>query len=486
VRDDLLRLLPFAVFLLDWLVRIGLSVRVVMRRRSVGVSLAWLSVLLAFPLAGGVLYLLFGELRLGQTRMRRARAIHEGYRGWLRSLRERYPAPPAPEGAAWPSVMRLLDATLDWPPLPGNAITLLDDSDAVFDRLVADVDAARSTCLMAFYIWSPGGRADELAGALARAAARGVACRLLLDAVGSSAFFREGGAESLRARGVEVVAALPVKLYRVLFERFDLRLHRKVVVVDGRVAYTGSMNVADPRFFKQGAGVGEWVDAMARLEGPVVEALAAVFFEDWERETGQGAGPLRGVLPSAQPSPGAATVQAIPSGPTSPRVLTSAVLLQAIYEADREIVLTTPYFVPEEPLLLALASAAARGVEVHLVVPARNDSRLVDLSSRAFQGDLAGAGVHIWLFDAGLLHTKSVAVDGRLALFGSLNLDPRSLYLNFEITLAIDDPAFHATLRALQQTYIDRAEPFDLAAWKARPFGRQLAENLARLAGPLL
>jgi cardiolipin synthase len=161
-------------------------------------------------------------------------------------------------------------------------------------------------------------------------------------------------------------------------------------------------------------------------------------------------------------------------------------LLAAIYAARRELVLTTPYFVPEESMLLALGSAARRGVEVTLVVPARNDSKLVDLASRAFQGDLAEAGVRIMLFDAGLLHTKSITIDGEVSLFGSVNLDPRSMVLNFELTLAVYDREFTQYLRDLQEQYIEKSRRLDLDAWRARSWGRRLAENTARLVGPLL
>jgi cardiolipin synthase len=158
----------------------------------------------------------------------------------------------------------------------------------------------------------------------------------------------------------------------------------------------------------------------------------------------------------------------------------------AIYAARRELVLTTPYFVPDESLLTAMTSAARRGVEVTLVVPDKVDSLLVRLASRAQQGDLAVAGVRIAMFHGGLLHTKSITVDGEFSLFGSLNLDPRSLFLNFEITLAVYDHGFAAELRSLQQSYIDRSEPMDLAAWQARPGVVQFTENAARLVGPLL
>jgi cardiolipin synthase len=475
------------VFAVDWMIRIGLSLRVVMRRPQVGVALAWIAVILSFPFAGALIYVLIGEPRLGRERAGRATAVHRPYREWLGGLRSRYDTsgPAAEDGSA--GLARMIESVLGPPPLAGNELTLHTDAESFFRALIADVDAARRTCHLEFYIWSDGGLADELAEALLRASARGVVCRVLVDALGSKAFLKGPTAERLRRGGVRLRVALPVGLGRALTVRFDLRLHRKIVVLDGEVAYTGSQNVADPRFFKQGAGVGRWVDAMARLRGPAVEALGVTFLEDWEMETGEGLQALAdGHDLHTLPAAGHSSVQVAPTGPNLPPSLAQAILLEAIYSARRELVLTTPYFVPDESLLIALASASSRGVEVTLVVPARNDSRLVDLASRAFQGDLAASGVRIRLFDGGLLHTKSITVDGRWGLFGSLNLDPRSLRLNFEITLAVYDPSFTGSLRGLQQSYIDDSRPLDLAAWRARAPLTKLAENAARLVGPLL
>ncbi len=473
-----------ALLAADWLLRFVLAVRVVMRRLAVGTTLAWLTIILSFPLVGSLLYLLFGELKLGRRRAERARAIHGPYREWQRSLKRRYTEPPTIPADAEPTA-RLLEAIGGVPPLAGNALTLLAGADATIAALLADIATAQTSIDLEFYIWSEGGLVDEIEAALIAAAGRGVAVRLLVDAVGSGAFLKGPGPDRLRRGGLKLYGALPVNLVRALFVRFDLRLHRKIVVIDGRVAYTGSLNMADPRYFKQSAGVGEWVDAFARLEGPAVEGLQATFIEDWELETGSGLAPEPATRPTL-PAAGPATVHSVASGPNLIPVAMRALLLESIYSARRELILTTPYFVPDESILIALGSAAVRGVEVTLLVPARNDSAIVDRASRAFQGDLAQAGVKIRLFDAGLLHTKSITIDGRTSLFGSLNLDPRSLQLNFEITLAVYDETFTRQLRDLQQSYIARSEPFDLAHWQARSFGTRLVENAARLAGPLL
>jgi cardiolipin synthase A/B len=476
-----------AAFAADFVIRVGLSVRVIMRRRPVGVSLAWLTIILIFPFAGAAIYLLFGELRLGKRRAEYAARIHKPYQAWLADLRSRTQVDWTAVGAECEPLASLAEAAGGIPALPGNELRLLDDAEAVFRALIADIDAARRTCHLEFYIWKAGGMPDDVAEALLRASTRGVICRVLVDAVGSRAFLRGHLVERLRQGGIRVQAALPVSLFRMLFVRSDLRLHRKIVVIDGEVAYTGSMNLVDPRFFKQHAHVGPWVDSMARMRGPAVEALAITFLEDWELETGEGIEQLRETS-DAHPSPpsGPAIVQVVPSGPIGREESIQGVLLMAIYAARRALTITTPYFVPDESLVMALMSAAFRGVAVTLIVPARVDSILARLASQPHLGDLLEAGVRIALFEDGLLHTKSVTVDGELSVFGSLNLDPRSLVLNFEITLLVYDRAFTTTLRALQESYIERSRPMDLASWRARPPLRRFAENAARLLSPLL
>jgi cardiolipin synthase len=474
-----------ALFLLDLLIRVGLSARVVKRRLPVGTALAWLSIILILPLAGAALYLLVGEYRLGRRRTRRAGELARVCRERFPELRAAKPADGVGLGPAGEALARVAAAALGCAPLPGNRLRLLENAEAAFPVLIADIDRARRSCDLEFYIWSVGGLADEVVAALVRAAGRGVACRVLVDAVGSAAFLRSARAEELRRAGVRVWAALPAGVLRLLLVRPDLRLHRKIALIDGEVGYTGSLNLADPRLFKQNAGVGQWVDALARVEGPAVRALAVTFLEDWAVETGEAIDWEREVG-EGRASAGPATVQVMPTGPDARVEALAQVVLTAIYAAAEELVLTTPYFVPDEALLTALKSAAARGVKVCLIVPAEVDSRLVHYASRAHQADLLAAGVRIALYKGGLLHTKSIAVDGRHSLFGSVNLDPRSLRLDFEITLAVYDEEFTRSLRRLQQAYLDGSDLLDLDACRARSALERFAEDAARLVGPLL
>jgi cardiolipin synthase len=469
-------------------IQLLLSFRVLMQRRRVGETLAWMLVIMVFPLLIGVgIYLLLGELKLGQRRARRFENLYTPIRDWLRQLEERFADDPLQLSSKAEQLSQLGRQTFGLPTLPGNNIELIKSWQGVFQSLVADIEAAQSSCHLEFYIWQTGGEVDRIAAALLRARERGVVCRILVDALGSRRFLKSNAAKQLREAGVHIQDALSGGIFRLPFVRLDLRLHRKIVVIDGRIAYTGSLNMVDPRYFKKDSGVGQWVDAMVRIEGPTVESLAITFLADWYIESNSELAELQH-SGDAKPLPkiGEAAAQAFPSGPAFILGAIEQILIMAVYTAREELVLTTPYFVPSEILMMALASAAQRGVKVVLVVPARVDSHLVRYASQASKSDLLKAGVRIANFTGGLLHTKSVTVDGEMSLFGSVNLDPRSMRLNFEISLAVYNREFTQQLRALQQSYIDQSHLMDLAMWQNRPLKNRVAENAARLWSPLL
>jgi cardiolipin synthase len=382
---------------------------------------------------------------------------------------------------------RLGRSLIGGPTVRGNRFELFSDTQAILAAIARDVDGASMSVLMEFYIWSEGGAADEILEAVIRAARRGVRCLLLIDGLGARPWWKGTQPQRLRDAGVQLRPALPTGLLRTLIGRTDLRLHRKIVVIDGAVAWTGSMNLVDPRYFKQGSGVGEWIDAMARFEGTVVNPLAGVLIGDWTLETGEpllklidGAG-----LGRAQPT-GTANVQVVPTGPGQSEDGLLQMILGLINAARDELVLTTPYLVPDDAMILALRAAAARGVEVTLIVPEKVDSFLTRYASRSYYDDLLDAGVVIQLYRGGLLHTKSISVDETMSMFGTVNLDMRSLWLNYEVALFIYQAEFATALRALQQTYIAESIRLDPTDWAARPFRKRLIENALRLFSPLL
>ena len=480
-------ILTTSIFLADLAIRIGLSLRVIMRKREASVTLAWLVIILLLPFAGAIIYLLLGENRLGQKRAAHAAASVPIYKKWVAGLNQRIKFDWNRASAAYQPVEAQARRVIGLPTLPGNDLRLIDTPETFFRLLLADIDRASKSCFLQFYIWEEGGLADEVAEAVIRAAGRGVSCRVLLDSIGSETFLQSARATEMKSRGVEIVEALPAGIFRALFVRIDLRNHRKMAIIDGEVAYTGSQNLVDPRFFKQDEGVGEWIDATVRVRGPVVEALTATFFYDWFVESGISQQELSdtGEILEAEIA-GEALVQLVPSGPGFERGGIHDLLLTTIYTARRELILTSPYFVPDNAILSALKSAALRGVEVTVIVPRRNDSRLVHYASRARYSELARNGVRIMTFDAGLLHAKTITVDQEFSLIGSVNLDMRSFWLNFELTLFVYNRQFTEQLRTMQQQYIQRAEPLDTPLFAQRSFVARLKENCALLVGPLL
>ncbi|MFM7809697.1 MAG: phospholipase D-like domain-containing protein, partial [Planctomycetota bacterium] len=288
---------------------------------------------------------------------------------------------------------------------------------------------------------------------------------------------------TLEAGGVRVAEALPVTLFRLVFARLDIRNHRKLLIVDGTIAWVGSQNIADASFAPK-ARYAPWVDCMLRIRGPLVRELQVVFVEDWFMEHEEDLDAALAIEPAFETD--GLSAQAVATGPNFRNDAMASLLQAAVHLARGEIVLTTPYYVPDLAMQSALAVAARRGVRVHLVVPRRNDSWLVQRASRAFYDELLDAGVSIHEFTGGLLHAKTLCVDGTTSVVTSANLDRRSFEINFEMGVLVYDAGFAGRLRVLQQGYIDRSVRVDPIEWAARTLGRRLLEGAAGLLSPLL
>ncbi len=276
--------------------------------------------------------------------------------------------------------------------------------------------------------------------------------------------------------------ALPVNPVRRLFARLDLRNHRKLAVIDGRIAYTGSQNVVRADYGKK--GVGEWRDLMVRLVGPSVSQLQAVFLEDWEFETGHLIdGPEYFPPPGVQ---GPVALQVVPSGPNHPTRILRDLVVESLHAARRRVVIITPYFVPDEALLVAIRLAVVRGVQVDLIVPARSDQLWVGLAGQYFVDELLQQGVHVHLYQHGLIHVKAMAVDDGFAMLGTANFDIRSFYLNFELNLLSYEADLNGLLRFYQSKCIQESKKLDLSAERSRGMLQQWGAEFAKLLSPLL
>ncbi|WP_163936539.1 cardiolipin synthase [Paraferrimonas sp. SM1919] len=479
--DHFYQVLSIIIVGLYWLLVATVSFRIALKRRAFGVSIAWLLLIYILPIVGVAVYLLFGELNLGQMRSKRALNMFRHYRRWFEDIK---PNSKQLSAHARP-IHELSLRRLGIPSQFGHDIKLFSDTELILSALIDDINQAQTSIAMEFYIWQPGGLADEVASALIEASKRGVKIRLLLDAAGSKVFFSTKWPARFKGEGIEVVKALGVHPLRMFMRRLDLRQHRKIVVIDDKVAYTGSMNLVDARYFKTGAGVGQWIDIMVRIQGPSVPVLSSVQAWDWEFETGQRY--LQEISrQSSQHYEDNYALQVIPSGHGLPENVIQQILLLNIHHAQKSIILTSPYFVPSESLLEALKMAAYRGVKVQLIVPLKNDSLMVGWASRSYFAELLEAGVEIHQFDGGLLHTKSMLVDGEHSLIGTVNLDIRSLRLNSEVSLAIDSPAFCQQLHQLLESYLQSAKPLSLANWRQRPTYKKLLEQFFYMFGPLL
>ena len=353
--------------------------------------------------------------------------------------------------------------------------------------IIHDINQAEKSINMVFYIWSAKGLVKDVIQALIKAQQRGVAIHILLDSVGSRPFLKSTECQAMCDNGIEVTETLHVNLFRMFFNRIDLRQHRKIIVIDNQISYTGSMNMVDPKFFKKNSNVGEWIDIMVRINGPVSAVLNGLHAWDWEIETAAKL-PLEEpdcpLLPLEQNNSHA--VQILATGPCFPDDLMSQSLAIAIFSARKSIVITSPYFVPSHNIAEALRIAALRGVEVSIILPKENDSLMVHWASRTFFDDLLAAGVKIYNFNKGLLHTKSMLIDNRLALVGTVNMDMRSFLLNFEVTMVVEDPAFANEISLLHESYIKNSELVDYVTWSTRSVYQRIVEKLFFLFSPLL
>ncbi len=469
-----------------WAIVLTLGVRIMMRRRETGVALAWLIVIISIPLFGAAVYMLVGETWLARGRRKRAAELVPLTAAGIAALRDEAEVEWAKGDVFNRALSRYADRALDAPALTGNRIEVLDGAEPFFTRLIQDIDGAQAACRLMFYIWWPGGAVDAVEDALIRAAARGVDCLILVDAAGSRAFLGSDHHERLTRAGVSIVPLLPTGPFRWLLSRIDLRNHRKIVAIDRHTAYCGSMNMADPREFKADDGFGQWVDVMVRVEGPTADALDLTLAQDWALEEHDPVEHMAAREPALREVRGAHTAQVISSGPGQTPRGTLDTVLTMIYAARRELILTTPYFIPDESMLTALICAVRRGVSVTIILPERVDSPLVRLASRAFYADLLKDGAEIRLFSAGLLHAKTMTVDGAAALIGSANMDRRSFGVNFETSLFIYSEDVVDAVREVQRRYIEHAAPLDSDEWAARSLPHRLIENAVQVFAPIL
>lgn len=446
-------------------------------------SLAWVCVLIMFPVGGLVLYIFFGRFikntqmisrrkrrRLMRNEVPNPEQEHAETRGISRESRQ---------------IMRLGHSMTGSPVFEANHVEIITDGKNKFETLMADIANARKFINLQYYIIENDSTGQRLGCALAEAADRGVKVRVIYDDIGSMSLRRSKILKKMRAHGVEIFPFSHVA-FPPFATRINWRNHRKVGVIDGVVGYIGGMNIAD-RYMEGNRSFAKWRDTHLRVTGPGVNALAYSFAVDWNF-MGR---PLLDDKPSAhktQPRPGAlpASLQLVTSGPTSRWSNVAFMLLKAISAAKRRVFIQTPYFLPTESLLRTLQAAALAKVDVRVMMPAKSDSRILTSASRSFVWECLRAGIKFYLYQGGMLHAKTIIVDEELASVGSTNFDFRSFEHNFEGNFFIYSHEVNA--RLVRDFIADQRECVRVKAaqWRRRPLTAKIYESITRLLSPIL
>lgn len=467
-------LLGSYLLLIDWLIRL-VALCWIPTRTTPGAARSWLLLVGFVPLLGLPLYLLFGHPWLSRERIRRQAEASQVIRE-EQALQHRLRWTPQPDTAS-AEIVPLVQRQGDFMPVHGNAVDLLTDYDESLHTLIADIDQAEDRVHLLYYLMFDDAVGEAIVEALQRAAARGVQCRVLLDAVGAKRGLRVYR-KRLQARDIEVRAMLPGGLRWRRSGRMDLRNHRKIAVIDNEVAYVGSQNLAGPQFVPGHPNR----ELVARVRGPAVAHLEAVFASDWYMETGQRLDVITDVPECGDDI----ATQLLPSGPAYPYSNARDAVAALIHLARRRLVMVTPYFVPDEATLSALRIAALSGVQVQLILSASNNQRLTSWAQEAYYDELLRCGVRIALYEPQFLHAKHMSVDEDIAVLGSINMDIRSFALNAEIGLICYDRALVQQLCAIEDGYLRESRQLDLQQWRSRPTWRRSREGIARLADALM
>lgn len=472
--------------LIHFTLQLVLSIRVILRpHRDPASRVAWLVFIIAVPLLGVVAYILLGDISIGRNRI--ARMDHV-----VKSLPKCHDIPGMrvkdiqPKSRThWDHLFQVGQSINGFEAIGGNHGSLLPDSYASIDAMVADIDAATSHVHFLVYIWLSDTNGRKILEAIKRAAKRGVICRVMADGLGSRILIQSDEWQQLQQSGAKTAVALPIRrtIFAPLFTRVDLRNHRKILVIDNRITYCGSQNCADPEF-RIKAKYAPWVDAVIRFEGPIARQNQLLFAADWMAHVDED---ITDVLmePVGHFSHGF-VAQAIGTGPTYRYSAMPEMFESLMYSARKELLITTPYYVPDEPMQAALCASGRRGVETTLILPAKNDSWFVAAASRSYYADLLASGVRIFEYVGGLLHTKSLTIDGEISLIGSANLDRRSFELNYENNILFYDVALTSQLRERQLSYRWQSHEVTRESVAQWPVMQRLLNNTVAMMGPAL
>ena len=464
----------------------SIAVILISAKRRPSTAIAWMLTIIFIPYIGAIAFFLVGLSRLPKRRREKqhevSRAILDRTEGLDRvSHRDEWP-----EWLA--SSVRLNENLGALPMVGGTRAELIDDYEGAIAAMVADIDTAEQYVHVEFFILTLDATTEPFFAALERACARGVTVRVLSDHLMSILYPpRKETLGRLAAMGAEWHGMLPLRPWKGQWQRPDLRNHRKLVVVDGRVGHTGSQNMIQSNYGKKKSiarGL-HWHEVMVRLEGPVVRELDAVFVTDWFSETDELL-PLDTSPVVLGDDPALLDAQVLPSGPSFENDNNLKLYTTLIHKAERQVSITSPYFVPDEAILLAIVTAASRGLLVELYVSEIGDQFFVYHAQRSYYEALLRAGVRIYLYQAPtVLHSKHFTIDDDVAIVGSSNMDIRSFSLNMEVSVMVHGAEFVQRMRAIEASYRAASRELTLDEWVHRPWGEKVRDSIARLTSSL-
>lgn len=476
--------IAIAVLAIDLSIRFA-AIVIIPRNRRPTSAMAWLLAIFFIPIIGVLLFLVIGNPRLPRSRRKKQEQINEAIFAISERLNSGTERPNAPQ---WLKSLVGMNQKLGALPLTGdNGAHLIGGYQESLDAMADEIRTAKKFVHVEFYILQSDAATDNFFSALEEVAARGVKVRVLLDHWANrwKPYYKETIAR-LTAMGAQWHVMLPVRPLRGHTQRLDLRNHRKLLVVDGKVGFLGSQNVTDstynlPKNIKRGL---HWVDLMVRVDGPVVASINAVFYSDWYSETDEILGDEEVI--NIESGSGDLDCQIVPSGPGFEVENNLRLFLGLLYAAQEKIMMVSPYFIPDEALLLAITSACDRGVAVELFVSEEGDQAIVYHAQRSYYEALLRAGVRIWMYKRPyILHTKSLTIDDEVAVIGSSNMDMRSFGLNLEISMLVRGAEFVDELRAVEDEYRESSRELTLEEWMKQPLRSTILDNLARLTSAL-
>ncbi|MFQ5732590.1 MAG: cardiolipin synthase [Planctomycetaceae bacterium] len=450
------------------------------KKRNPVSTVAWILAIVLIPLFGGVLFILFGINRVKRRREQRDASLRSLVPHGP-SLAQYHVIPDDDVPPMQQRMMVLARRLTGSSATSSNRIELLADTNRTLGLIEQAIHSAKSSLHLEFYIWQPDGTGSRVRDLLIEKAKQGVAVRFLYDKIGSMRLGKRFLRPMLEA-GIQVAPFLPGMTLRERFS-INLRSHRKIVIVDGSVGFTGGMNIGD-EYLGRNRRIGYWRDTHLRFTGPTVLQLQQVFAEDWYFATGEDLND-----PALFPPPtttGHTVAHVIAGEPAGNVDAFYSLMFAAINEARDRITLATSYFVPPQALATALETAALRGVQVRLLLAGRSEYLWTLLAGRSYYDTLLEAGVEIYEYERGLLHSKTLTIDGRWSLVGTPNFDARSLLLNFEVALAMYDGGIALELEEHFEEDRQWAKRVDPAEFARRSTWRVLTENTCRLFAPIL